>query len=143
MFATGVILVDDGTAADMQQEALTLLKSGPPPWSNQDVQFARFVITNHLLDLQGNLDRIATMFAVHELASTLHELVLRTNGYWIGKGKRTVPALAAFDPTLPQLFADTFERFFRDGDTAEVIEFVDRLLEPYGGRLFEGYSSKH
>lgn len=142
MFATGIVLVDDGTAESIQQEARTLLESGPPPWSERDIQFARFIITNHLLDLEDGLRPIDTNFAVSELANALHELVLRANGRWIGKGKRIVPALRAFDPALAQEFANTFERFFTGGDIAEVIRFADRILEPYGGRLFAGYSTK-
>ncbi|GGJ07174.1 nucleotidyltransferase [Alicyclobacillus cellulosilyticus] len=142
MFATGVILADDGTAAAIQQEARDLLAAGPPPWSQREIDFARFVITNHLLDLEDGLPPVAAMFAVNELAYALHELVLRANRRWIGKGKRIIPALRAFDPGLAQEFADTMEKYFAGGDAAEVIRFADRILEPFGGRLFAGYSSK-
>lgn len=142
MFATGVILVDDGTAGEIQEEARKLLEFGPPTWSQKDVQFARFVITNHLLDLEAGLEPVDAAFAVHELANTLHELVLRTNGYWIGKGKRTLSALRAFDQVLAQEFGDVLERYFKSSDIAEVIRFSDRILDHYGGRLFAGYSTK-
>ncbi|WP_303801938.1 nucleotidyltransferase domain-containing protein [Alicyclobacillus macrosporangiidus] len=142
MFATGIVLVDDGTAASIQQEARALLESGPPAWSARDIQFARFVITNHLLDLEAGLEEVDTLFAVNDLANALHELVLRANGHWIGKGKRIVSAIRDFDPCLAQEFADTFEQFFTSRDVSGVIRFADRILEPYGGRLFAGYSTK-
>lgn len=142
MFATGIVLVDDGTAAEIQQEARLLLKSGPPPWSHQDIQFARFVITNHLLDLQAGLQPMATIFAVNELANALQELVLRANGHWTGKGKRIVPALTEFDSALAQEFSDSFQSFFTGNGIGEIITFSDRILESYGGRLFAGYSTK-
>ena len=64
MFATGVVLVDDGTAADIQHEARAILEAGPPPWSHRDTQFSRFVITNHLLDLEAKLEpMLAEQFA--------------------------------------------------------------------------------
>lgn len=143
MFATGIVLTDDGTAEDIQQEARALLESGPPRWSERDIQFARFVITNHLLDLEATLQSIDSIFAVSELAHTLHELVLRANRHWTGKGKRIIPAIRDYDPVLAQQFADTFQRFFESGDVGLVIHFADTLLEPYGGRLFAGYSSKN
>ena len=66
----------------------------------------------------------------------------RPCGHWVGKGKRIVPALKAFDPSLAHEFTDTFERFFEGGDIEEVIRLTDRVLESYGGRLFAGYSTK-
>ena len=142
MFATGVVLVDDGTATAIQQEARLLLESGPPAWTEQDIKFARFMITNHLLDLEGTLQPVDAIFAVNELANALHELVLRANGYWIGKGKRIIRALEEYDPTLAKQFSDTFQDFFASGDVTQVINFADSILASYGGRLFEGYSSR-
>ncbi|OFW75578.1 MAG: hypothetical protein A2201_11775 [Alicyclobacillus sp. RIFOXYA1_FULL_53_8] len=142
MFATGIILVDDGTAGEIQQQARLLLESGPPSWGERDMAFARFVITNHLLDLQAGLDPMATIFAVNELANALQELVLRANGHWIGKGKRIIPALTGFDSDFAQEFSDSFQNFFTRNDLAGVIHFADRTLTPFGGRLFAGYSSK-
>lgn len=142
MFATGVVLVDDGTAQDIQREAQAILDAGPPPWTEQQVQFARFMITNHLLDLEGGLPSMDMIFSINELANALHELVLRANGHWIGKGKRIIPALRAYDSALAQEFTGAFEGFFTGGNISEVIRFTDGILESYGGLLFAGYSTK-
>ncbi|MCL6443854.1 MAG: nucleotidyltransferase domain-containing protein [Alicyclobacillus sp.] len=142
MFATGIVLVDDGTAAAIQLEAQQLLEAGPPALSPQEMQFLRFAITNHLLDLQGGLQPLDAIFVVNELADRIHELVLRTNGKWIGKGKRLVRALEDYNPDFAVEFAETFGSFYTTHDVAPVIDFADRVLDCYGGRLFEGYSTR-
>ncbi len=142
MFATGIVLVDDGTAADIQLEAKQLLEAGPPDLSPQDIQFFRFMITNHLLDLQGTLEPMDTILAVNELATSLHELVLRSNGHWIGKGKRIIRALQSYDRSFAAQFAEVFQLFYTNHDVKPIISFTDTVLEHYGGRLFEGYSSR-
>lgn len=142
MFATGVILFDDGTAVDMIWEARQLLEAGPPPWSEQEIRRARFTITNHLLDLQGGLTPMAASFAIHELAHALHELVLRTNGHWTARGKRIPAALEHYDPAFSKLFDETLQSYSLRSDVAPIIHFADETLACYGGRLFEGYSSK-
>jgi predicted nucleotidyltransferase len=142
MFATGIILVDDGTAADIQLEAQQILDAGPPTLSLQDIQFSRFLITNHLLDLEGTLKPLDTIFAVNELANALHALVLRSNGHWIGKGKRIRRALESYNPSFATRFSETFQLFYTNHDVTPVISFTEMVLERYGGRLFDGYSSK-
>jgi hypothetical protein len=143
MFATGIILFDDGTATDIQLEAQRLLGVGPPAWSEQEVRRARFTITNHLLDLQGSLPTMDAIFAVNELANALHEFVLRTNGRWAARGKRIPRALEEYDPSFSKRFAETFQLFYNSHhNVTPVINFTDEVLALYGGRLFEGYSSK-
>ena len=142
MFATGMILVDDGTASDMQREARQLLDAGPPVWSRQDIMRARFAITNHLLDLEGGLPSADAVFAVHELANALHELVLRANGCWTGRGRRILRALERHDPAFAKRFGEAFLSFGANRDTAAVVRFADDVLARFGGRLFEGYSTR-
>ncbi|TNJ54254.1 nucleotidyltransferase domain-containing protein [Paenibacillus hemerocallicola] len=143
MVATGIVLIDDGTADGIRLEARQLLDAGPPAWNEQDVRRARFTITNHLLDLQGSLPPMDAIFAGHELANALHELVLRTNGHWASRGKRIPRALEEYDPGFSQRFAETFRLFYgAPHDASPVIRFADEVLDRYGGRLFEGYSTK-
>ncbi|TMV52231.1 nucleotidyltransferase domain-containing protein [Paenibacillus mesophilus] len=143
MFASGIILVDDGTAEGIQLEARRLLDAGPPAWSEQEVRRARFAITNHLLDLQGGLPAGEAIFAGQELAHALHELVLRANRRWVSRGRRIPRALEEYDPVFAGRFAESFQAFYSSPhDASAVIRYADEVLAPYGGRLFEGYSTK-
>ncbi|WDL97178.1 nucleotidyltransferase domain-containing protein [Alicyclobacillus sp. ALC3] len=142
MFATGIVLVDDGTASEIQLEAQHLLDAGPPEFNLRDVGFLRFVITNHLLDLEGGLSPLNAVFTVNDVANALQELVLRSHGRWIGKGKGIIRALGDYDQTFAKRFEQTFHGFYINHDVQEVVTFVDTVLEEYGGRLFEGYSSR-
>jgi hypothetical protein len=143
MFATGIILVDDGTAEGIRLEARRLLEAGPPVWTEQEIRRARFTITNHLFDLQGKLPPGEAIFAVQELAHALHELVLRANGRWVSRGKRIPRVLEDYDPAFAGRFAETFQAFYSSPhDASAVIRYADEVLVAYGGRLFEGYSTK-
>lgn len=142
MFATGIVLVDDGTASEIQREAQSLLDIGPPEFNQKDVAFCRFMITNHLLDLEGGLSPLNEIFMVNEIANGLHELVLRSQRWWIGKGKRILRALDNYDQVFAAKFEQVFRSFYVNHDVNGVISFVDEVLEQYGGRLFEGYSSR-
>lgn len=142
MFATGIVLVDNGTASEIQLEARHLLDAGPPEFNRRDVGFLRFVITNHLLDLEGGLSPLNAVFTVNDVANTLQELVLRSHGRWIGKGKGIVGALADYDQAFAKKFEYAFQSFYISRDVQEVVTYVDKVLEEYGGRFFEGYSSR-
>jgi hypothetical protein len=143
MIANGVVLADDGTASDIQREARELMSAGPPSWSGQDIRRARFVTTNHLLDLQGGLQPMEAILAAGELAYALHELILRANGHWAARGKRIPQALAGYDPDLARRFSLEFEIFCRSPhDTESLVRFADEVLAPFGGRLIDGYSSR-
>lgn len=139
--AEGVILRDDGTAALIQREAEELLARGPVPWSPQDIDRARYGITDALDDLIGATDPAEGLFAANLLAERVHEFVLRANGRWVGSGKWVARALRQYDPRLCDRLVNALHAFYREGDKALLARLVDEVLKPYGGTLFEGYSS--
>lgn len=49
-------------------------------------------------------------------------------------------ALKEFDEEFANYFFASFESFYRDGDKSKVVQVVDDVLQPYGGRLFEGFA---
>ncbi|MDN4073572.1 nucleotidyltransferase domain-containing protein [Fictibacillus terranigra] len=144
MCAEGIILKDNGQASAIKNESLALLKRGPLPWKSKEVDAARYGISNLLDDLDGSNNPFEDLFIVSKLAEMIHEFVLRVNGCWIGEGKWMVRALKEFDEEFALQFVQVFDSYYKNRDKENVVRFADHVLEPYGGRLFEGYSlGKH
>jgi hypothetical protein len=67
--------------------------------------------------------------------------VLKTRGHWLGSGK-TLPGLVArAAPDVSSRLEAAFEAFFKTGDRTGVLSVVQRILEPFGGELFDGFRS--
>jgi hypothetical protein len=140
MCAEGIILKDNGQASRIKNEALQLLKAGPTPWKTKEIEKARYHLTDLLNDLEGSSNTLEDLFIVSKLADLTHEFVLRVNGHWIGEGKWIVRALKDYDESFAGVFADVFNQYYSTREKGAVIQFVDQIIAPFGGRLFEGYS---
>lgn len=44
-------------------------------------------------------------------------------------------------PDVSQFLEAAFETFFKTGDRTGVLRAVQRILEPFGGELFDGFRS--
>jgi hypothetical protein len=141
MCAEGIILRDTGQASKIKNEALQLLKAGPTPWKSIEIEKARYHLTDLLNDLEGSTNGIEDLFIVSKLADITHEFVLRVNGHWIGEGKWIIRALKEYNEPFAVRFAKVFDTYYSTRSKIGVIEFVDEVIAPFGGRLFEGYSS--
>jgi hypothetical protein len=139
MCAEGIILRDTGHASRIKNEALQILKAGPTPWKSIEIEKARYHLTDLLNDLEGSTNQLEDLFIVAKLADLTHEFVLRVNGHWIGEGKWIIRALKEYNDTFAEAFARVFDHYFLSREKSSVIHFVDEIIAPYGGRLFEGY----
>jgi len=140
MVSEGVILNDKGKAKVLQDEARMILKKGPSPWEEDEITLKRYFLTDVLEDFIGATDRGEEMCCAATLAEQVHEFILRTNKQWIGSSKWIVRALRNYDQTLADRFVHVFDHYYETREKESVITFVDDALQPYGGRLFEGFS---
>lgn len=140
MVSEGYILCDTGMARELQEEANILLKKGPEPWSEDDVTLKRYFLTDVFDDFIGATDRGEEMCCAAALADQVHEFILRTNQQWIGSSKWMVRALRKYDPKVAERFVQVFDHYYQTREKEAVISFVNDVLQPYGGRLFDGFS---
>lgn len=138
--AEGIILVDDGFAGDLRAEARAVLEKGPEPWTEEDILLKRYRISDLLDDFEASGNRGEDLFTANALAYALHEFVLRMNGQWIGGAKWIPRALKRYDEPFCERFVSEFDHFYRTGEKEELIAFTDKILAPYGGRLFDGFA---
>jgi hypothetical protein len=139
MCADGMVLKDDGTADALIQEAKDMLHQGPLPWTLEELNQARYEITECLEDLTGSAAHDEAIFIVNRMANLVQEFESRVHGYWVGEGKWVVRSLKLYDKTFCHQFLKELDDFYKTEKKEGLIAFVDRVLEPYGGRLFAGF----
>ncbi|UOQ44130.1 nucleotidyltransferase domain-containing protein [Halobacillus salinarum] len=138
--AEGFILKGEKKANQLITEAQHLLQKGPGKWPVQTINEKRYILTDLLTDLEGSHSKEEDLFTVAAITEKLHKFILRTNQQWMGEGKWMFRSLKRFDPQLANHFAKQLFLFYQNGEKKPYIDFVDEVLEPWGGRLFEGYT---
>ncbi|MEH7382134.1 nucleotidyltransferase domain-containing protein [Bacillus sp. JJ1533] len=139
MVYEGIVIKDDGILQAIKKEAKEILDNRPDEWTKEMIDTKRYIITDTLYDFIGSEKREEAIFIANSLVELTSEFVLRTNRNWIGASKWVYCALKEFDEKLTIRFVAAFELFYRNGDKCKVIQVVDDILQPYGGRLFEGF----
>lgn len=140
MVSEGIVIKDTGIIQSIKQEANELLENGPEEWSAETIKVKRYFITDALDDFIGCTDRAEEVFIANTLAELSSEFVLRTNGKWIGTSKWMVRSLKNYDEIFAGKFVEAFDIFYRNGDKNKIIMMIDDILQPFGGRLFNGFS---
>lgn len=140
MIAEGVVVQDaSGIASHLQTAARSQLDAGPPPLSQDELDAMRYMLTDLIEDLVGCVDADEMLFIAFALVESCIDFILAVNCRWTGSGKWRLRALRRFDPQLAYELTVVIQRVFQNGDTLELVSFVDKLIKPYGGRCFEGY----
>jgi predicted nucleotidyltransferase len=133
-----VVLVDtDGSGARLQAEYLAEVKAGPHPLSADELGLLRYTITNLLDDLTdaSGDTRLAIASVLWQDAA---RLLLTAAGHWSGTGKGLLREVAAYDVAHGTDYATSLLDGVRACDD-RLVSTVDRILAPYGGRLFTGF----
>ncbi|MCW9132220.1 nucleotidyltransferase domain-containing protein [Bacillus paramycoides] len=126
--------------AELKRGANDLLNKGPEKWTEETMKQKRYFITDALDDFIGATKREEELFIANLLADLVHEYVLRVNGQWLGSSKWFIRVLKRYDEVYAEKFVAVFDHFYKTGDKKELIAFIEKTLEEYGGRMFEGFS---
>ncbi|OJE51545.1 nucleotidyltransferase [Bacillus proteolyticus] len=140
MVSEGKILKDTGVLKEIRKEAKDLLEQGPKEWSKETIDMKRYFITDALDDLIGCKDRGEGIFIANKLGELVSEFILRSNCKWIGSSKWVVRSLVHHDKELANEFVEAFDTFYKTNDNDKIVSLIDKVLKPFGGRLFEGFS---
>ncbi|MBO1580518.1 nucleotidyltransferase domain-containing protein [Bacillus sp. XF8] len=141
LVSEGIILKGElETVTSLKQEAQQLIDQGPEKWSEGLIRQKRYFLTDALDDFIGATKRDEELFIANLLADLVHEFVLRVNGQWVGNSKWFIRVLRKYDSSFAEQFVEAFDHFYRTGEKKKLIAFVEKTLENYGGRLFEGFS---
>jgi hypothetical protein len=142
MVSEGIPIKNHELLPAIQREATSLIENGPEEWNAEEIDMKRYFLTDTLEDFIGSHNRAEELFISNALAESLHEFVLRTNKRWIGNSKWVIRELNHFDPLFTNRFVQAFDSFYRTGDKSLIIDLADSVLEPFGGKFFDGFSIK-
>ncbi|WP_313799251.1 nucleotidyltransferase domain-containing protein [Cytobacillus sp.] len=140
MISEGIVLQDHGIIDSIKKEAQELLENGPEKWSVETIKTKRYFITDALDDFIGCSNRAEELFIANTLAELVSEFYLRTNNQWIGTSKWLVRSLRHYDEAFAEKIIEAFDDYYKSGEKSQVIQLVDSILLPFGGRLFDGFS---
>ncbi len=141
LIGTSILVIDaDGVGRRLQEEFGRLDRKGPPALSVDEVEAARYVVTDLLDDLSdGGSEALSIATALWRETA---ELLLGANARWSGSGKWLLRELRMLDDDCGTKHADALLSGLvavGRGDTTSLHDAVDAALAPIGGRLFEGY----
>jgi hypothetical protein len=139
MVAEGVSIRDNGFLIGIKEEAAAILIEGPKEWTEETIRTKRYMLTDLLDDFVG-AQREEGIFVAGALAELIHEFFCRTNKRWIGMGKWIPRSLKEVDPEFAVKFTRAFDIYYSTNQKESIIELTDFVLQPYGGRLFDGYT---
>lgn len=140
-YAEGIILKDQHNfAQDLREKAIVILEQGPDPLTSQEIDTYRYVITDLLDDFADSKSYEESLFIAYDLGAKAGEFLLAYNRKWIGERKWLYRALQNLDRELADHLVDGLKRFYQTGSKDGLVEIVIRVLDPVGGKLYEGYS---
>jgi hypothetical protein len=139
MCAEGETIIDTGFAEGIRSEAIDLMSQGPYEWTWFEKNQVRYQITECLEDLSDAYLYHENLFIVNQLTELVTKFILRANGQWIGIGKWAVRSLAKYDKPLCDEFLYALDSFYNKRTVELLMPFIDRVLEPHGGRLLDGW----
>lgn len=140
MCSEGLVLHGSDSIEDIIAEARHDFKAGPPPLQQQELDLARYEISEALEDLLGCRNRKEGLFIVQKLTGQLPAFVLRANLQWIGDGKWMYRSLERYDPGLGNQLHHALEAYYRHDHKEPLVSLVQAWLAPFGGTLAEGFS---
>ena len=139
MLATGVGL--SGADVDViQQRAREHIAAGPAPWTDEQFQYRRYVLTDALDDLLGARGVDERDAVAGQILTLAAELRLARNDCWQGKGKWQLRMLRNCDPALASALFAAHRATVSSDDRAALVAVCEQILEPLGGRLSDGFT---
>lgn len=123
----------------LKQLATTVMQSGPPELSEEDVRKLRYDITSLVDDIRQPRSKDELVGSGTELYEALANYYLRTNKLWSAKGKSIPRILRQANAELCLRYSAAFDELFAHGHPETVIALAEEILTPGGGFLFDGH----
>lgn len=140
-FATGELLLDrSGAGAELQALGRRLWEAGPRPLTDWEQKTWRYRLTDLAQDLEDlSPDSPTARMLAGLLVPRALEAYCELHRVWGDKPKRLLARIRELDREL----ADLAEGFYRNGTSPAMgIVIADRVLAPFGGRIYDYQSSR-
>lgn len=115
-----------------------ILSEKPPVWTEETIYHERYGITDLIDDLREPRNNFEAHIVIAALHEKLGNFYFRSRGLWSASRKHIPRRLLKIDPSLGQEWIQVFEGAYK-GDYQNLITFTEKILQPFGGLLFNGY----
>ncbi|ANY75388.1 hypothetical protein BBD41_23985 [Paenibacillus ihbetae] len=139
IMAEGIVLRSVPEGDNIREEAQADLAYGPLPLTMSDIDAARYMITEYMMDLEQAKGDGEAWFTVQKISTLLCEFVLRVNRQWTGEGKTLFRLVSGFDPRFGEQLVHALEAMYRSRQSEQLMKLCEQVLLPYGGPLLAGY----
>ncbi len=128
-------------SASIKALAQQFMENGPAPWGKNEIDNARFLITDTLEDIQHPKSRAEQLASTSRLYEALSQFYFRSQNKWCANGKSITRYLEEDNPKFSKEFSRCFEKVFSASKTADLKKLTQKILKPYGGLLWNGFKS--
>jgi len=135
------ILAQNSVSIEAKSIAVEALANGPDAWSQQQIDKERFFITDILDDIKSPKNKEEQIISAVHLFEPLLQFYFRTQKKWTASGKSLIRLFKQENPELAEEWTAAFESLVKTGDSKAVKTVVTKILEPYGGYLWDGFRS--
>ncbi|KTD24940.1 N-acetyltransferase GCN5 [Legionella lansingensis] len=125
----------------IREEAYSYLKQGPASWDKDKIDKERFLITDALEDILYPKSYDEQIASASWLFEALSQFYFRAQNKWCASGKSIIRFLHQDNSELAKEFSESFNQVFKVGDATHLKKLVEKILQPYGGFLWDGYYS--
>ncbi|KAH8592923.1 putative nucleotidyltransferase protein [Bisporella sp. PMI_857] len=122
-----------------------VFEAGPQPFSETELNMVRYAISDLLDDLAGGGSPAEMSAVVLEVWQRTAALLLMSRRRWLGTGKWLARELKEIDVEDGTRIAEEFQESLMQavsGQPDQLIALARKVLEPLGGRLWDGYYLK-
>ena len=139
-------MVLEGTPIPDNHELIFKLKSladqvldeKPPEWTEETIYHQRYGLTDLIDDLRdprNSFEAHVTIGALHEMLGNFY---FRSERIWSASRKHIPRRISKINPPLGKEWIEAFEKAYA-GNSNHLIELTQKILNPYGGLLFNEY----
>lgn len=141
MLAEGIVVPRRSAFSDELQGWARRRLENAPPVAARTMTDDRYFISDLLDDLRDRRPRAEVVATAARLHPMVGEFILKAAGRWSGSGKHLPRMLKSLDSGVADAFNEAFDAAFQRADVEALIRYVEGVLEPFGGPLFDGYGS--
>lgn len=133
--------IPGATALSRQAKAMaeSCLNQGPAPWSEKEIQRARYGITDLCDDLREPRSPEEILATGSRLYDSLTGFYFRSQNKWSAHGKSIPRRWKKDAPELAPEFFAAFSDLFEKRNPRLAIALSEKILHPHGGWLFENF----
>lgn len=135
------ILEQNSVSIEAKSIAADALANGPDSWTQAQIDKERFLITDIMDDIKSPKNKEEQIISAVHLFEPLLQFYFRTQKKWTASGKSLIRLFKQENPELAEEWVSAFESLVKTGDSTAVETVVTKILEPYGGYLWDGFRS--